>query len=290
MKIQSEIIGAAREFLAKQGFVELLPVMLAEETDPLCHEVFDAKIPYCGTDYHLTKSMILHKQQAIAYLDKIFIFSPNIRLEKAEKRETGRHLIEFTQLDLEIKGGTRDDVISLGEHLVSYVIEKCVKERSSELRLFGRKIKAPKIPFKRIRYADALREYGEEFEKILSEKAKEPFWIVDIPIDRREFYDKEHPVGSGYLADMDLIYPEGYCEALSGGEREHEYERILERIKKSGKDPAHFEKHLSLAKEGKIPPSAGFGIGIERLTRYICGLEKISEARLFAKLPGGMPA
>ena len=84
---------------------------------------------------------------------------------------------------------------------------------------------------------------------------------------------------------MDLIYPEGYGEALSGGEREYEYERIKERILKKGQNLTHFKKYLELAKDD-LPASAGFGIGIERLTRYICGLEKIEETSLFPKIPG----
>lgn len=287
LKIQSKILGAARSFLTACGFTEMLPVMLADETDPLCHEVFDAKIPYCGKEYHLTKSMILQKQIAASYLDKIFIFSPNIRLEQACKRETGRHLIEFVQLDLEMQGAKRETVLELGEKLLSGIISEVKTQCKDELALLKREIAIPHTPFKKIRYEDALKKFGEDFEKIISQTEKEPVWLVDIPITKREFYDKEDPAQPGFLLDMDLIYPEGYCEALSGGEREFEYERIVGRIKKSGKDPAHFKTHVGLAKEGKIPPSAGFGIGIERLTRYICGLEHIADARMFAKLPGG---
>lgn len=287
LKIQSRLLGSSRDFLSKRGFTELLPVMLADETDPLCHEVFDAKIPYCGKEYHLTKSMILQKQIAASYLDRIFIFSPNIRLEQAHKRETDRHLIEFVQLDLEMRDAKRDDVLELGEKMLSCVIREIKTKCKGELALLKREIAVPSSPFKRIRYEDAMKKFGDDFERIISQSEKAPVWLVDIPIDKREFYDKEDPEQPGFLLDMDLIYPEGYCEALSGGEREFEYERIVERIKKSGKDPAHFKTHVGLAKEGKIPPSAGFGIGIERLTRWICGLEHIADARLFAKLPGG---
>ena len=272
--------------MAKRGFTELLPVMLSEETDPLCHSVFDATIPYYETKYQLTKSMILHKQQAVSYLDKIFIFSPNIRLETADKKDTGRHLIEFTQLDLEVKDATRDDVIALGESLFVHLLKEVKEKRSEELKLLGKEIKIPKIPFPRVKYAEAVEKYGADFELALSKESESPVWLIDIPITKREFYDKEVPPGCGYLADMDLIYPEGYCEALSGGEREFDYERILQRIKQSGQEPATFAKHLQLAKEGKLAPSAGFGIGIERLTRYICGLERVEMARAFAKLPG----
>lgn len=84
---------------------------------------------------------------------------------------------------------------------------------------------------------------------------------------------------------MDLIYLEGYGEALSGGEREYEYERIKQRIIRKGQTLSQFKRYLELAKYD-LPPSAGFGIGIERLTRYICGLKRIEEASLFPKIPG----
>ncbi len=84
---------------------------------------------------------------------------------------------------------------------------------------------------------------------------------------------------------MDLIYPEGYGEALSGGEREYQFEKIEKRIERKGIDPKVYEIYLQFARKG-LCPSAGFRIGIERLTRYICGLQSIDETRLFAKLPG----
>ena len=84
---------------------------------------------------------------------------------------------------------------------------------------------------------------------------------------------------------MDLIYPEGYGEALSGGEREYKIKRIKKRMKIKGKRYSDFKEYLEIAKKG-LPKSAGFGIGIERLTRYICGLKKIEETSLFPKIPG----
>ena len=84
---------------------------------------------------------------------------------------------------------------------------------------------------------------------------------------------------------MDLIYPEGYGEAVSGGEREYQYDRIKKRIIQKGWDLSQFRKYLQLAKND-LMPSAGFGIGIERLTRFICGLKRIEETTLFPKTPG----
>lgn len=274
-----------RRFLTGEGFTELLPVMLSAETDPLSHDVSDAKIPYRGSEYHLTKSMILHKQVALSHLDKVFIFSPNIRLETPEKKDSGKHLIEFTQLDLEAREFSREEILDLGEGLVSSSIKSVVEKHKSELSSLERELSIPKKPFERISFRDAEKEYGEEFEHKLSKDIEEPVWLVDIPVEEREFYDREDPERPGILLDMDLIYPEGYGEGISGGEREFKHEKIRERIIRSGQEPDQFSSYLKLAEEG-LHPSAGFGIGLERLTRYICGLDHVRDARLFAKVPG----
>jgi len=238
-----------------------------------------------GKDYCITQSMIFHKQMALKTLDKIFVFSPNVRLEKIDRKETGRHLFEFSQLDLEVKNASRKDIINLGEDLLISIIKKVKIKCKDELKLLGRELKTPKKPFKKIRYEEAYGKYGEDFEQIISKKHKEPVWIIDIPLNKREFYDKEDPKKPNVLLDMDLIYPEGYGEALSGGERECEYNKIKQRILKKGQKLSQYNEYLSIAKDD-LPPSAGFGIGLERLTWFICGLKRIEEASLFPKIPG----
>lgn len=285
LKITSEVLGAAREFLVGEGFVELLPVILAPVTDPLRHNTDRAVIEAYGERWHLTRSMIFHKQAAVRACGKIFSFSPNIRLEPLKWGQTGRHLFEFVQLDLEVRHATRDDVMALGERLLVHVMDAIRRKCRKELELLGRKLPKFRAPFPRITYADARERYGEEFDERLSAEMETPIWIVDFPIEVREFYDREDPARPGVLLDMDLLYPQGYGEALSGGEREHVRDRILTRIKLQGLDPAGYASFLSLAGEG-IPPSAGFGIGIERLVRFLGGLAHVAETRLFPRVPG----
>jgi len=285
LKIQSEIRKILGEELRKKDFIEISPVILSPITDPLNHPTAPAQINCYGKNYSITQSMIFHKQLALKTLEKIFIFSPNIRLEPQDKKETGRHLFEFTQLDLEVKDAKREDVMKLCEELFISVIKSVKKNCKKELRMLGRELTVPKTPFKQIKYEDAYQRYGEEFEQMISKIHKEPVWIVDIPLMCREFYDREDPKRPGVLRDMDLIYPEGYGEALSGGEREYEYDRIIQRILKKGQKLSQFKEYLTMAKEN-LPPSAGFGIGIERLTWYICGLKRIEEVSLFPKIPG----
>ena len=206
-------------------------------------------------------------------------------MEPLDRKDTGRHLFEFTQLDLEVKDAKREDVIKICEDLLVSVIKHVKTTCKKELDQLDRKIKVPKTPFKQIRYKDAYKKYGEDFETMISKKHAEPVWIINIPLECREFYDKEDPKNPGFLKDMDLIYPEGYGEAVSGGEREYKLERIKTRIHKKGQTLEQFKDYIKLAKKD-LPPSAGFGIGIERLTRFICGLEKIEDASLFPKIPG----
>jgi len=285
LKIQSEIRKVLGEELRKKDFIEISPVILSPITDPLNHPISPSNINCYGKSYSITQSMIFHKQMALRTLEKIFIFSPNVRLESLERRNTGRHLFEFTQLDLEVKDAKREDVMKLCEELLISVIKSLKKNCKKELKALRRELILPKAPFKQIKYEDAYQRYGEEFEQMISKTHKEPVWVVDIPLENREFYDKEDPERPGVLRDMDLIYPEGYGEALSGGEREYEYDRITQRILKKGQKLSQFKEYLTIAK-GNLPPSAGFGIGIERLTWYICGLKRIEEASLFPKIPG----
>ncbi len=289
LRIQSEVLAAAGAFLRREGFFEILPVLLSPMTDPLHHETYSSVVDYYGVPYQLTKSMIFHKQIALRTLPRIFCFSPNVRMEPAERAAAGRYLAEFVQLDLEVRGATRADALRLGERLLVTVLE-CVADRcADELSRLGRQLHIPTAPFREIPYAEAARSFGEPFDDALSRTLTEPAWVIDFPRHVREFYDREDPARPDVLLDMDLVYPQGFGEALSGGEREHEPRHIRDRLRRDGIPEARFAAYLKIADRG-LPRSAGFGIGIERLTRFIAGLERIEDARLFAKLPGDTAA
>jgi len=285
LQVKSEIMRAAREYLRSRGFVEILPVILSRVTDPLHHETYDGTVDYYGRPYTLTKSMILHKQIALRTAPRIFAFSPNVRMEPEERAPLRRYLAEFVQLDLEVRGASRDEVIEIGEGLFVAVMRSVRENCAAELAALGRELPVPETPFDRITYQEAVARFGEDYDDPLSSSLSAPAWLIDFPRAVREFYDREDPARPGVLLDMDLIYPEGYGEALSGGEREHTLPHILRRLKQDGIPPERFSAYLRFVEEG-LPASAGFGIGIERLTRYVCNLDHIKEARLFPKVPG----
>lgn len=298
LKIQDEILSALREFLRKEGFIEILAPIIGPSTDPGIRGAKQVSIDYYGSKFKLMSSMILYKQMAVSSISKIFAVSPCVRIEPIETIKTGRHLAEFRQVDIEEAKATYEDSMGLAESMLQYVIKRVKRKCRKELKLLGRKLRVPKIPFKRFYYDEILKiiddlgfkvEYGEEIpwdaEEVLSQKFKEPFFITDYPKEARGFYYLEDSSRPGILKDFDLIFPEGFGEAISGGEREYSFEAVEKRMKSLKDDISRYEWYLNMLKSG-ILPSSGFGIGVERLTRFICGLKTVWEAVPFPKIPG----
>ena len=297
-KIQDQILTSLREFLRKEGFIEILAPIIGPATDPGIRGAKQVSIDYYGSQFKIMSSMILYKQMMIQSFDKIFALSPNIRLEPLESAQTGRHLAEFRQVDLEMMHVSYDEAMSLAENMLKAVVKDVIENCDDELNMLGRKLVMPPDSFPRLTHkqtVDLLRSNGymvsyvEEIpwkaEVVISSMYSEPFFIYDYPLVSRGFYDREDPNRPGVLRDFDMIYPEGFGEAISGGEREYSYEGVLKRMKLTGVDPDEYKWYLQMLKEG-IPNSAGFGIGVERLTRWICGLKTIWQAVPFPKVPG----
>ncbi|MGQ9726202.1 MAG: asparagine synthetase A [Candidatus Bathycorpusculaceae bacterium] len=298
LRVQDEIISEIRAFLKGEGFLEILAPIIGPVTDPGIRGAKQASIDYYGVKFKVMSSMILYKQMMITSLHKIFALSPNIRLEPLETIGTRRHLTEFRQIDLEEAYASYKDMMELGERMLCHVISRVKQKCHKELKAQKRILKVPQRPFKRYTYDEAVEilkdigirvKYGSEIswdgEESISKIHSEPFWITDYPVSARGFYYLEHEDNPGVLKDFDLIYPEGFGEAISGGEREYRYDKVVERMRKSGEDISEYGWYLDMLKSG-IPPSAGFGIGVERLTRFICGLENIWDAVPFPKLAG----
>jgi len=281
-KIQTYVLKILHEYLYQEGLVQLMPVILSPVTDPLNHPVYDASITYHNRELQLTKSMILHKQIAIASLDVkgIYIVSPNVRLEKGV--ESDRHLIEFSQLDIEFKGWSALEFRSFMEDMLVFVFTKVKKTCEKELEKLGSEIRIPQKPFRIYSSRKLKSEFGSNFETQISQREDNLFWITDF---EREFYDKEDPLRKGHYVNYDLFFPEGYQEALSGGERDYEYETLVRKIRQRGQDPKMFESYLEYARAGLLGPSAGGGLGIERLIRFLTKRAHIREVTLFPKVP-----
>lgn len=285
LRVQSAALKAIHDYMYKNGVLQSMPVILSPMTDPLNHPHFDAKVEYYGQRLQLTKSMILQKQLSLfnGGMDKVYFMSPNVRLEEASLRDTGRHLFEFTQVDIELKEKTKKDFMQLVDGMLAYVYGFVVKECPDELKALGRELKVPTLPLKVYESEELKARYGEHFERIVSEKARDPFWITNF---RREFYDREDKERRGYFHNYDVFWPEGYGEALSGGEREYEYDEIVRKMKERNTDVNAYATYLSVSEKGLIPKTVGGGLGVERMVRYLTGQRHIRDVTMFPRVPG----
>lgn len=285
LHIQTEALKALHDYLYDRGLVQLMPVLLSPITDPLNHDTLDAKIPYFDQELQLTKSMIFHKQLAIAttHAKGIYIMSPNVRLETPEKKDSGRHLIEFTQVDIELRDATTAEFMNLLEGLIVSIFTRIQKKCAEALLYLDAPIHIPTRPFPIYSSEELRSQYGENFESHLSHAVTDPFWITDY---RREFYDKEDPARPGHYLNYDLFYPEGFNEALSGGERDYEHDILVRKIKERHQSLKPFTYFLEKAQTGVLVPSAGGGLGIERLVRFLTKRSHIRDIAIFPRVPG----
>jgi asparaginyl-tRNA synthetase len=278
--IRNVVLRSLQCYTQDAGFYQLMPILMSPITDPLNHAVYPAEIAYENRPLRLTASMIFHKQLALRAegLNKIFIVAPNIRLEKNTIKSSVNHLLEFSQFDFEIKGASMYDVMKFINELMVHVFTQVKTHAADQLERLGRELPDYDQQFL-IYSSDELREkHGENFEQILSTTATTPCFITNY---KREFYDRETPNKRKHYNNFDLIYPEGYGEALSGAEREFEYEQIIYRMNELQMDLAPYQNYLEAAKRGDIPSTACAGIGIERLLRFICGKREIKDIGLF---------
>jgi len=191
-----------------------------------------------------------------------------------------------------------DDIMNFAERMLQYIITFVMKNNKKELNALNSKLKIPKIPFIKIPHYKAVKlakkkgietGKGEEIswgaEKVISEEFNQPFWVVDYPVTSRAWYYRRDLKNTQIVRTMDLLYPRGFGEGITGGEREYDYKTLLERIKEKGDNPKKYLWYLDMFKYG-MPPSAGFGLGIERLIRFLGNRKYIWETNMFPRVPG----
>jgi len=284
--VQQSVLKAVDEFMYNRRITRILPLMMAPITDTLNHSVEECELSYNDQTFNVMKSMIFHKQLTLLNLDidSLYIVSPNIRLEMAARGDS-RHLFEFTQVDFEFKERTMEDVLEFIEEIVAYIFkfvkENCIDELTRlEVGTDHLNITSP---FKKYSTEELQEKYGDDFESEASKAATEPFFITN---HKREFYDAEDLDKLGTYRNYDLIWPLGFGEGLSGGEREFTLDRILLRMRELATDENAFRYYIELARLGEIFKTAGAGFGVERLTRFITKQPEVNDVTLFCRKPG----
>ncbi|WFO75308.1 aspartate--tRNA(Asn) ligase [Desulfurococcaceae archaeon MEX13E-LK6-19] len=291
-RIRASILKAAREYFEKNGFLEVhTPKIVAAGAEGGA-TLFP--VQYFEYKAYLSQSPQLYKQMLMTSIPRVYEITPYFR---AEKFNTRRHLNESWGIDVE-QGfiESEEDVMNTLENLVKYIVDYVRSNCKEELEILGVEIKPLSVPFKRIKYEEAvdiLRSEGIEVPEgedlsesaerklgeILMEKGYEIYFITKFPWPTTGFYYMREEDGY-HTRKFDLDYKG--LEISSGGQREHRYDKLVEAMKDKGLDPSNFSFYLEAFKYG-MPPHGGFGLGLERLMVSMLGLENIREAIIFVR-------
>ena len=289
LRVRHEVIDAIRTFFNDRGFVladtPILTPAACEGTTTLF------PVPYFDdATAYLTQSGQLYNEANAMALGRVYCFGPTFR---AEKSKTRRHLTEFWMVEPEVAYATLDDVTALAEDLVVTVVARVLNTRQRELATLQRDtapLERVRAPFARVSYDEAIKilkqrgltfEWGGDFgspdETALAEHFDRPVVVHRFPMAVKAFYMKPDPDQPELSLSVDVLAPEGYGEIIGGGQRLDDYDMLLDRIRSHQLPQEAFEWYLDLRRYGSVP-HGGFGMGVERVVAWICGLEHVREA------------
>lgn len=287
-KIRYSVVKSLREFLDKQGFIEVnTPKIIATATEggAALFPIF-----YYDREAFLAQSPQLYKEQLTMALERVFEIGPIFR---AEPSRTMRHLAEATSIDVEQAFVNYEDVMSLLEQMIVHTIEYIVEHNAKELEVLQTKAKKPDLPFPRHTYTgliELLRKEGERIDwgddfstdnlKKLGALLRGYYFITDWPSATKPFYAKPMVDDGNLCESFDLMF--GELEITSGSTRINRKDELVERMKKQGLNHEAFDYHLRVFDYG-VPPHAGFGLGLERFLMTLTGVENIRDTVLYPR-------
>ena len=292
--VRHEIIKAVRDFFDGQGFTLVDTPIFTPSACEGTTTLFE--VDYFDEKAYLTQSGQLYNEAAVMAVGKTYCFGPTFR---AEKSKTRRHLTEFWMVEPEVAFAHLEDIMRLAEELVASVVERVLANRRPELKTLERNVAAlenVKLPFPRLSYDDAVKlleekgseiQWGGDFgggdETVISQNFDRPVLVHRYPSQVKAFYMALDPQRAEVALCVDVLAPEGYGEIIGGGERLADYDLLLKRIEEAGLPRQSFEWYLDLRRYGSVPHS-GFGMGIERVVAWLCGLEHVRETIPFPRM------
>ena len=289
-KMRSKVLASIRETLIKKKFIEINTPKIIGSASEGGADLFG--LDYFGKQAYLAQSPQLYKEQMTIGLERVFEISSFYR---AEKSHTGRHLSEFTSVDIEAAMMDYTDVMNVLESIIIDVFKNTSENCKIEQQEIGYEIKVPNSPFEKVTYTQALDElssldikleFGEDLQdshlRSLGEKHPGFFFLTDWPMKLKPFYIHEKDDDPTLSRSFDLQY--GYLELSSGGRRLHNPEQLKSRLKEQDLDPASFEEHLKTFGWG-MPPHSGWGLGLDRLMTVLIGIDNVREVVLYPRDP-----
>jgi aspartyl-tRNA synthetase len=289
-KIRSAVLASLRKTFLEKKFIEITTPKIIGSASEGGANLFS--LEYFGKKAYLAQSPQLYKEQMTIGLERVFEIASFYR---AEKSHTGRHLSEFTSIDLEAAFMDYTDVIQILEDLVVQVFRDVIANCQKELAILERKLEVPKTPFERVTYSQLIEEltkkgvelkFGDDLLdshlKLVGESHPGLFFLLDWPMSLKPFYIHPKDEDPKLSRSFDLQY--GHLELSSGGRRLHDPAMLRARIAEQGLDPAAFEDHLRAFDWG-MPPHSGWGMGLDRLMTVIVGTDNVREVVLYPRDP-----
>ena len=301
LKVRHTVVQSVRNFFDNDGFTLADSPILTPAACEGTTTLFEVDY-FEGEKAYLTQSGQLYNEATAAAFGKAYCFGPTFR---AEKSKTRRHLTEFWMVEPEMAYATLEDVMRLAERMLAYVAERVLQDRGEELKVLERdtsKLESIVAPFPRLHYDEAVKilqqghadgvlenrfEWGGDFgapdESHISSKFDRPVMVHHYPAAVKAFYMARDPERAELALGVDVLAPEGYGEVIGGGERATSLEFLKEQIAVHELPQEAFEWYLDLRRYGSVP-HAGFGMGIERCTAWMCGIEHIRETIPFPRM------
>ncbi len=289
-KLRHYVLASLRNTLSQKKFFEITTPKIIGSASEGGANLFS--LDYFGKTAYLAQSPQLYKEQMTIGLERVFEIS---NFYRAEKSHTGRHLSEFTSVDIEAAFMDYNDVMDVLETLILEVYKFVSTNCKKEQEIIGHTIEIPSSPFERITYnevIDELKQHGEKIEfgddlldshlRLIGEKHPGFYFLTDWPMKLKPFYIREKDEDPTLSRSFDLQY--GYLELSSGGTRLHNTEILKARLKEQGLDPAQFADHLQTFDWG-MPPHSGWGLGLDRLMTTLIGIDNVREVVLYPRDP-----
>ena len=293
-RIRSGIIKAIYDFLIDDGCVKFDSPILTPNACEGTTTLFE--IDYFDEKAFLSQSGQLYLEAGAYALGRVFDFGPVFR---AEKSKTRRHLMEFWMLDVELAFVNWKGNMDHQEAMIKYIVQHILEKYDKELKVLERDLtllEGINQPFPRLTHAQAVKklkelgsdigerdDLGADDETMLTKEYKTPIFIEKYPSEIKAFYMKRDPDDDSRALCSDLLAPEGYGEVIGGAQREDDHDTLLKRINEHNLSPETFQWYLDLRKYGAVETS-GYGLGLERLVAWICGLQHVRETIPFPRM------
>jgi len=294
-RMKARVLRALREFMEREDVLEITPPIISGNAAEGGSEAFT--FDYFGRPGYLAQTAQLYLEAMLSPHERVYAITPSFR---AEKSRTPRHLTEYTHLEVELAWCDLDGLLDFVERMFAFLCHDLAAHSAKDLELLGRppaELAAISTPFPRMSYAAAIArlasqgfpvtwgsDLGSAEERALTIESKAPLFVTHYPRELKAFYMLQSANDPRTVEAADLLGPEGYGEIVGASCRETRIDRLEERLRAIGADPATYEWYFDLRRHGNVP-HAGFGIGVERFLRWALRREHIRETTPFPRTP-----